>query len=246
MIASKMPSVLTISQAHLRVWDACQRQFHYTYLDHLVAPLPINELNALDLGSQFHLILQQKSLGLEIAALVQDQPQLQKWLAAFQRFEASMAEGEYLTEHRRTLAWSGGTGELQLAVVYDLLILQADRAIIFDWKTHKKALPELILRQSWQTRLYLYVLAETSNFEPEQLDMTYWFANTETQVKIGYNRAQHEQTKQDLQQRLGDMCRQQKFSKLLAGSAICDRCKFYYLCWQGEQTQTLDYPEVEI
>jgi PD-(D/E)XK nuclease superfamily len=250
-----MPPVLNISQAHLRVWDTCHRQFQYAYVEHLVAPLPLNEANALDLGSQFHLILQQRSLGLDVHPLIQDRPQLQRWLTAFQRFETSLPQGENLTEHRRTLAWSipGKPQEdLQLTVVYDLLILQPDRALIFDWKTHKKPLSNLILAQSWQTRLYLFILVETSNYQPEQLGITYWFANSETQVRINYDRKLHEQTKLDLQQRLEDFSQSQefprnfqKFSKLVAGSPICDRCQFYYLCWQGEQNP-IDYPEVEI
>jgi CRISPR/Cas system-associated exonuclease Cas4 (RecB family) len=245
-----MSPVLNISQAHLRVWDTCHRQFQYAYFDHLVAPLPLSESNALDLGSQFHLILQQKSLGLDVQPLIQDRPQLKRWLTAYQRFEASLPQGEYLTEHRRTLAWNllDLQEDLQLTVVYDLLILQPDRALIFDWKTHKKPLPELTLAQSWQTRLYLYVLAETSNYQPGQLGITYWFANSETQVQINYDRKLHEQTRQDLQQRLEDLSQcqdSQKLSKLSAGNSICDRCRFYYLCWQGEQN-SIDYPEVEI
>jgi CRISPR/Cas system-associated exonuclease Cas4 (RecB family) len=249
---SDQSSVLTISQAHLRVWDTCPRQFRYAYLDRLAAPLPISrsidgaiaEATALQLGSQFHLILQQQSLGLDVEALLKGGTKLHSWFNAFQQFAASLPDGEHLTEHRRTLLVDG---QFQLTVVFDLLILLPDRALILDWKTHQKALSAQILAQSWQTRLYLYVLAETSGYLPAQLSITYWFANVGQQVKISYSNAQHLQTEQDLRQRLADIKNCGDMPKLAEGSASCDRCQFRYLCWQPEQKSTvIDYPEIEI
>jgi hypothetical protein len=83
--------------------------------------------------------------------------------------------------------------------VYDLLLLGEHQAQIIDWKTYLQ--PKQNLDSHWQTRLYLYLLAETSHYQPEDLSMTYWFVkipHKPQHVTYAYNRAKHEQTKQDL------------------------------------------------
>jgi hypothetical protein len=46
------------------------------------------------------------------------------------------------------------------------------------------------LAKNWQTRLYLYVLAETSAYPPDSLSMTYWFVQlprSPEQITFNYN-----------------------------------------------------------
>jgi CRISPR/Cas system-associated exonuclease Cas4 (RecB family) len=251
-----MSPVLTISQSHLRVWETCPKQFQYSYLDRLSVPQPIdflsndpsNDLNALELGSQFHLLLQQQSLGLDVQPIIKDKPKLQSWFNAFQDYAASLPKGDYLTEHRRTLAMGL---DFQLTVIFDLLVLQPGRAQIFDWKTHQKPPSAKRLSQDWQTRLYLYVLTKTSDYLPEQLSIAYWFANVGQQISIKYDLTQHLQTERDLRQHLEDisesMSKSSDMPKLSEGSASCDRCQFRYICWQPVQKlAAIDYPEIEI
>ena len=59
----------------------------------------------------------------------------------------------------------------------------------------------------WQTRLYLYVLAETSEYTPEQIQMTYWFVKSgkSTSLTFNYTQQQHQQTEQDLTVLLADL-----------------------------------------
>ena len=92
-----------------------------------------------------------------------------------------------------------------LGIIYDLLIAQSDRATIIDWKTYPKPQTKKKLAQNWQTRLYLYILAETSPYLPEQLSMTYWFVKLPTKPKhhtFFYNQQLHQQTERDLNQLL--------------------------------------------
>jgi ATP-dependent exoDNAse (exonuclease V) beta subunit len=58
-----------------------------------------------------------------------------------------------------------------LTVIYDLLIEAEDNAQILDWKTYPQPKEQNRLAKDWQTRLYLYVLAETSDYLPEQISM---------------------------------------------------------------------------
>ena len=77
-----------------------------------------------------------------------------------------------------------------------------------DWKNLSSNYQERKnLETNWQTRLYLYVLAETSEYEPEQIQMTYWFVKSATpQSKtFEYSRAKHRQTERELTGLLADL-----------------------------------------
>jgi CRISPR/Cas system-associated exonuclease Cas4 (RecB family) len=67
---------------------------------------------------------------------------------------------------------------------YDLIAIEKDRAVIFDWKTYRKRPKNEWLHVRWQTRVYRALLAQAgahlnggSPFAPEQIEMVYWFAD---------------------------------------------------------------------
>ena len=194
-----------LSQGHLSLLDACPRKFQHRYLDRLETSVGLENNSHQQLGSQFHQLMQQRALGLEIAPLLATEPRLQAWFDAFVQTPPPMIEGERESEHQR-LCWQEG---YVLVAIYDLLIQGPEQAQIIDWKTY--VLPKRAdrLRHHWQTRLYLYLLAETSDYRPEQLSMTYWFADASTRpeamtnfLTFPYSSTWHEQTQQDLSQLL--------------------------------------------
>lgn len=203
--------VMRISQGQLNLLDLCPRQFQHVYLDQLAAPPSPDQQENLDWGSQFHLLMQQRELGLPIAALTPADPSLQQCVWEFVKAApdvfAPNPDQQRQSEHRRSLLFQG----YLLTVVYDLLVQQPGKAEILDWKTYGKPKQPQWLAQHWQTRLYPFVLAETSDYAPEQITMTYWFvratpagASTPQPQRLAfpYSRAAHEQTRQDLTQRL--------------------------------------------
>lgn len=110
-----------------------------------------------------------------------------------------MIEGDRYSEHQRQLLHQ----DYLLVAVYDLLILGQDQVQILDWKTYARPPKLRKLRQSWQTRLYRYLLCETSPYAPEQMTMTYWFAAAPEApashwVTFPYTPEAHEQTRQEL------------------------------------------------
>ena len=82
-------------------------------------------------------------------------------------------------EHSRSLPCHN----FLLTVIYDLLIFERDQALILDWKTYRKPRRAEELSHNWQTRLYLYVLAETSDYQPQQIQMIYWFVGSGKHTK---------------------------------------------------------------
>ncbi|HEY9658559.1 MAG TPA: PD-(D/E)XK nuclease family protein, partial [Allocoleopsis sp.] len=113
------------------------------------------------------------------------------------------------------------------------------------------------LANSWQTRLYLFVLAETSDYEPDQISMTYWFipplgeATKKRQTKpqclrFPYSRQMHQQTQQALTQLLSqltiDLHRYEageSLSQVAVGSSHCSDCPFMSRCQRGQLDRTL-------
>jgi PD-(D/E)XK nuclease superfamily len=61
--------VLRISQRHLKILEACPRQFEHTYFDRLTLPIKPAQQVKTQLGSDFHLLMHQRELGLPIGSM---------------------------------------------------------------------------------------------------------------------------------------------------------------------------------
>jgi len=151
-------------------------------------------------GSQFHLLMQQRELTLPIESLLKHDPELDSAFKALIKNAAELGTNSINVwreaEHCRTFSHHN----FVFTVIYDLLIAKADQATILDWKTYRQPQKASKLAHNWQTRLYLYVLTETSEYTPEQIEMTYWFVRSgkSQNVTFQYSRAQHQQTERDL------------------------------------------------
>jgi hypothetical protein len=233
--------VLRISQRHLKVIETCPRQFEYTFCDRLTLPAAPDRQSKTQLGSDFHLLMHQRELGLPIEPILERSPQLQTWLQAMLQTAPEVFTTDPQTwrqsEHVRTLE----IGNYLFTAIYDLLILRPDRAQIVDWKTYPLPRYKKDLDLEWQTRLYLYLLVETSDYVPKQISFSYWFIQSTPQpksVKIDYTLKQHRQTQIDLLALLTklttwlDLSRtnQETFPQVAASVGSCERCSFAVRC----------------
>lgn len=165
------PQAIQISQAHLQVLSACPRKFQYIFLDQL-AMLQLPEVTERQqLGTQFHQLMQQQALGLEIEPFLQVNPQLQQWFTRYQQNPPPLIVGKQSSEVTLMLPFAG----FVLIGVYDLLIEAETEVQIIDWKTYQRTPKRNTLQQQWQTKLYPFLLAESRQYPPEQISMTYWF-----------------------------------------------------------------------
>lgn len=194
-------SFVRLSQGHLNLLQKCPPLFQQVYLDQLRSPTSPEQKEKQAWGSQFHLLMQQRELGLPIQSLLEEDEQLQHSLTSLIDTAPEILQPEDNTwrdaEHCRTLSFQG----YLLTVIYDLLIASPASAQIIDWKTYLQPQNRAKLAQDWQTRLYLYVLAETSDYLPEQISLTYWFVKLPTRpqrLTFTYDSRQHQQTKQEL------------------------------------------------
>ncbi|MDJ1185779.1 PD-(D/E)XK nuclease family protein [Roseofilum casamattae] len=238
-------SIVRLSQGHLNVLTDCPRKFQHQYLDKLIHPLPIEQQEHLEWGSQFHLLMQQQELGLPVEDLLPADSVFLQCLRALKTANpllfSKTGDREFReSEHQRIIEFAG----YAIATIYDLAILQPDRAQIIDWKTYAKPQNNKYLIQNWQTRLYPFVLYETSDYNAEQISMTYWFVKRKKSLNIApessvisYNKAYHISIKNELSQLLHRLTQWlqryeqgAQFPQVPVGSSQCDRCPFAIRC----------------
>lgn len=233
-----------LSQGALNLLAVCPRKFQHVYLDQFPVPVSPDEQERLTWGEWFHLLMQRRELNLEINAPSplgsELEQQLQQCVDRFINAAPELFQPQLSllrqSEHRRTLYLQRHL----LTVVYDLLILEPDRAQIFDWKTYAHPPEPNCLGQNWQTRLYLFVLAETSSYAPEQISMTYWFIQPDTtpqSLQFKYSRALHQNTRRELLDLLAQLdqgLEQYKvgkaFPQVSVSAGTCGSCTFVGRC----------------
>ncbi len=201
--------LMRLSQGHLNLLEMCPPKFKQIYLDNVPSFSDPELEEKFHWGSQFHLLMQQRELGLPIESLLREEQELNHSIKALIQAAPDILEQDEPNswreaEHSRTLVF----GNYLLTVVYDLLIANNNQAQIIDWKTYLQPPNNNKLVHNWQTRLYQYVLAETSEYLPEQISMTYWFVKLPQKPKnytITYSSKQHNKTKKDLTSLLNNL-----------------------------------------
>ncbi len=228
-----------LSQGHLKVLTECPRKFEHTYLDLLAAPVAPEQRRKMQWGSDFHCLMQQRELGLPIEPFLVADPQLaqavQGLMAVAPALFAPDPQVTRDSEHVRTLLIK----DYLFTAIYDLVLLGSTAQII-DWKTYGKPRNLEQLAQDWQTRLYLYIMAETSDYSPADISFTYWFVLNQPQpqsASFPYSAALHQQTDQELQQILQQLDRtltdyqhQQHFPQVPIDNPLCHSCHFASRC----------------
>lgn len=249
---SSPAQLIRLSQGQLNVLDRCPRQFQHTYLEQLFSPADPDMEAKQALGSRFHLLMQQREIGLPIDKFVEADTQLEAWMKAFANDAPEILTNTTNTdsqsfrdsEHYRTLQ----VQDYVLTAIYDLLIADEQQAQIIDWKTYPKPSNKRYLESNWQTRLYLYILAETSDYLPENISMTYWFFQSEGKlqsIKIDYNTVRHQQTTKKLNRllsRLGKWLEEyqqgEPFPQIPEGRKACEKCQYANRCGRNFVCET--------
>jgi hypothetical protein len=245
---------MKLSQQQLNTLSTCPRRFQYTYLEQLMSPLSPEQEERLAWGNRFHLLMQQRELGLPIESLVAEDPSLGDNLTALIQAAPEIFHSNFNfnpdvktfreAEHQRILNFQ----DHLLIGVYDLLIADNKTAQIIDWKTYPRPQNYGHLIKNWQTRLYPYLLVETSDYLPEQVSMTYWFVkgneNSEPEfIKLSYNSQQHQQTQQDLSQLITQLDynlqryeQAEPFPQVNLSKGECKSCSFALRCQRIQET----------
>lgn len=182
------------SQSNLQDFVDCRRRFYWHHIKKLKWPAlqsePITEHETeMERGSAFHRLAHQYFLGVDANTLstVEKDGLLHAWWENFLRFvNASPDLTNPDTKLYPEFLVATRIRQFRIVAKFDLLAITPDQGVFaFDWKTNHKKPRRLWLQNRMQTRIYLFVLNNTSprflNVSIENhhkpVRLIYWFPN---------------------------------------------------------------------
>ena len=254
------PFQLTIlSQSSLQDYVDCAQRFKLRYLDRLsypaveTEPTLENEKHQQE-GEYFHRLVQQHLIGIpaEQIAKFANTVNLQRW---WENFQAS----KDLTEIKNSsnlypeTTLSAPLGKYRLLAKYDLIAAENGKATIYDWKTYRKRPRNEWLAARLQTRVYQALLVNAGAhlnsgrpFEPEQIEMIYWFADFPNEpARFAYTSAQFKRD-WDLLLKLSEEITSASSYPLTEDRQNCLYCTFRSYCERGIQAGSMEQAEAEM
>ena len=257
----------TLSQSSLQDYVDCARRFQLRYLDRLSYPATESE-PALENekhqqeGEYFHRLVQQNLIGIpaEQIAKLANTPNLQRWWENFLANkdlrvlrEAPPIGGKELGGLHAEATLSAPLGSFRLLAKYDLIAIKDGKATIYDWKTYRKRPRNEWLSARMQTRVYRALLVhagahlnEGNAFEPEQVEMIYWFADfPDEPARFVYTSAQYKRD-WDLFLKLADEIKTASEYPLTDDRQKCAYCPYRSYCERGIRAGDVDQAEAEM
>ena len=257
----------TLSQSSLQDYMDCAQRFKLRYLDRLSYPAPEteptveNEKHQQE-GEYFHRLIQQHLIGIpaEQIAKFANTANLQRWWDNFQHSPELSALREMIADGRRDLSklyteatLSAPLGKYRLLAKYDLLAIQNGKALIYDWKTYRKRPRNEWLAARMQTRVYRALLVQAGAhlnggkpFEPEQIEMIYWFPDfPEEPARFPYTSAQF-QRDWDTLLKLSEEVASASSYPLTEDRQKCLFCTYRSYCERGIRAGEAEQAEAEM
>ncbi len=249
----------TLSQSSLQDYVDCAQRFKLRYLDRLAYPAvetePAleNEKHQQE-GEYFHRLVQQHLIGIpaEQIAKFTSTPNLQRWWQNFQN-SIDLTGLKNLLGLYPEATLSAPLGKYRLLAKYDLIALQDGKVTIYDWKTYRKRPRNERLAARMQTRVYRALLVQAGAhlnhgkpFEPEQIEMIYWFADfPEEPACFPYTTVQFKRD-WDVLVKLSEEVASASSYPLTEDRQKCAFCIYRSYCERGIRAGDIDQAEVEM
>ena len=252
----------TLSQSSLQDYMDCAQRFKLRYLDRLsypaleTEPTLENEKHQQE-GEYFHRLVQQHLIGIpaEQIAKFANTANLQKWWANFQNSKdlTSLRAAKDLSGLYPEATLSAPLGNFRLLAKYDLLAIQDGKALIYDWKTYRKRPRNVCLVARMQTRVFRALLVQAGAhlnngkpFEPEQIEMIYWFADfPEESARFPYTSAQFQRDWDILLKLSGEVVSDSSYP-LTEDRQKCLFCSYRSYCERGIRAGDSEQAEAEM
>jgi len=266
-----LPTDFQFSQGSLQDYVDCPRRFQLRYIQRLawpaveVEPALENERH-LQQGAAFHRLVHQHMLGLSperLSSTITGEDLSRWWHNYLESAPADLAELRY-----PEVVLSAPVGGHRLVAKYDLIALtgssglgrrpspiEGQRAVILEWKTSRKRPRRRWLAERLQTRVYPYLLVRAGShlnegrpFQPEQVEMVYWFANfPEDPERFPYDAAQYDAGGKYLASLIEEIkgLGNEDFA-LTTQERRCRYCPYRSLCQRGVRAGPFDETEDEL
>jgi hypothetical protein len=253
-----LPADFQFSQGSLQDYVDCPRRFQLRYLLRLawpaveVEPVLENERH-LRQGAAFHRLVHQHVLGLapeSLSSMVTDKDLDRWWHNCLNSAPADLAELRY-----PEVVLSAPVSGHRLVAKYDLIAVgPGQRSTILDWKTSRKRPRRKWLAPRLQTRVYPYLLVRAGShlnegkpFQPEQVEMVYWFANfPEDPERFPYDAVQYDADSDYLASLIEEIKNLgENDFPLTTKERRCRYCPYRSLCRRGVRAGPFDEAESE-
>ena len=250
-LPNQLPTPFTFSQSSLRDYDDCPRRFQLKYIQELkwpaveTAPILENEKRQLD-GQNFHRMIHQSFLEIPIdkikkqAGLSQSEP-LTRWWNNFEQAKAGNLAGinEKLIYPEHTL--TSPIGKHRLVAKYDLINIDENHAVIYDWKTYQKRPNDEYIIKNLQTKVYLSLLIKAGrqinlnhDLLPANVEMIYWYAeHPDEPLVIKYSSSLYSQDWMEINELINEISAKQSFP-MTDNEKTCGFCAFRSYCNRGK------------
>lgn len=249
----------TLSQSSLQDYMDCAQRFKLRYLDRLAYPAVETEPTLENekhqqQGEYFHRLVQQYLIGIpaEQIAKFANTPDLQRWWDNFRSSKELMGlqQGARLYPEANL---SAPLGAYRLLAKYDLIAIRDDQVTIYDWKTYRKRPRNEWLAGRMQTRVYRALLVHAGAhlnhgkpFEPEQIEMVYWFADfPDDPARFSYTSAQFMRDWDSLL-RLSEEVAEATSFPLTEDRQKCLFCTYRSYCERGIQAGNSEQAEADM
>ena len=253
-----MNELTTLSQSSLQDYHDCPRRFELRYLQRLAYPAietePAleNEKHQQE-GEYFHRLVQQHLIGIpaEQVGKLANSENLQRWWENYVNAK-DLSGLMNPTSLYPEITLSAPLGKFRLVAKYDLIAVHENNATIYDWKTYRKRPKDEWLHIRWQTRIYRAMLAHAGAhlnngkpFEPEQIEMIYWFADFPAEpAKFPYQADQYKRDWSALEKIADEITNASSFPKTDDVSK-CNYCPYRSFCNRGIRAGDASDAELE-
>lgn len=249
----------TLSQSSLQDYMDCAQRFKLRYLDRLSYPAAETEPTLenekhLQEGEYFHRLVQQHLIGISAGQIAKfaNTPTLQRWWDNF-RGDPNLSSLQDRSGLYPEATLSAPLGRYRLLAKYDLIAIRDEKALIYDWKTYRKRPRNEWLSARTQTRVYRALLVQAGAhlnggkpFEPEQIEMIYWFADfPEDPARLPYTSVQFQRDWDSLLQMSGEIGTLTSYP-LTEDRQKCLFCTYRSYCERGIRAGDMEQAEAEM
>lgn len=202
-------------------------------LEGTTTSLPTLTSSSTNNGNQFHLLMQQIGLGINVDNILAQHPQLKKWVDTASQYLQISGNKQWNVD------LSYKFNEAYLIENYDFIATHEDRITAIDWTISKpKEFNNLF--HSWKTQLRLFLIHENTGVKCENISLIYLFVNDAASYQCCYNQKQHQENKNKLSFIIPQQTQQ----------TSCDSPLQIHKDWLAGNINTAEYinriPEVEI
>lgn len=248
----------------------CAQRFKLRYLDRLsypaaeTEPTLENEKHQQE-GEYFHRLIQQHLIGIPAEQITKfaNTANLQKWWENFQNskdladllaaIRKENGQGANISGLYPESTLSAPLGKFRLLAKYDLIAVQNGRVTIYDWKTYRKRPRNEWLAGRMQTRVYRALLMQAGAhlnggkpFEPEQIEMIYWFGDfPDDSARFPYTSAQFQRDWDALLKMSEEVATASSYP-LTEDRQKCLFCTYRSYCERGIRAGHIEQAEAEM